>query len=69
MKFETWWDTLTPKEQNVIGLNNARFVWTAASNAFAKQCEQQAEHALQAHNPECAWRLATLGTQIASSSL
>lgn len=29
--FEAWWDTLTYKEQIVIGKNNALFVWKAAT--------------------------------------
>ena len=27
MNFDQWWDTLTIKEQTVIGKNNARFVF------------------------------------------
>lgn len=29
MTFDQWWSTLTHKEQLVIGLNNAKFVWDA----------------------------------------
>ena len=65
MNFDAWWDTLTTKEQNVIGLNNARFVWNAASLAAARACEQEAEFAVQAVNPACAWRLTNLATKLA----
>lgn len=64
MNFDAWWATLTDKEQNVIGLNNARFVWNAAALAFAKECEQQAEFALQAGNPQCSWRITVMGTKV-----
>ena len=39
MNFDQWWDTLTIKEQTVIGKNNARFVWQQACEACAKVVE------------------------------
>jgi len=63
--FNTWWATLTPKEQSVIGINNARFVWNAASLAAARECEHEAEYAMQAVNPACAWRLANIAKKLA----
>jgi hypothetical protein len=30
MDFEQWWETLTTREQNMIGVNNAEFVWGCA---------------------------------------
>ncbi len=30
MTFEQWWNTLTIKEQTLIGKNNAKFVWGQA---------------------------------------
>jgi hypothetical protein len=48
MNFDDWWATLSAKEQSVIGVNNARFVWDCARRtemplfddwpAFADQC-------------------------------
>lgn len=32
MTFDQWWATLTHKEQLVLGLNNAKFVWDAGRN-------------------------------------
>lgn len=32
MTFEEWWNTLTIKEQTLIGKNNAKFVWVQAIN-------------------------------------
>jgi hypothetical protein len=44
MKFEQWWDRLTQKEQTMIGLNNAKFVWNEAQKelklSMAKEIEQ-----------------------------
>lgn len=36
MTFDQWWATLTPKEQLLLGLNNAKFVWQQASQAQRK---------------------------------
>ena len=33
MTFDQWWATLTPKEQLLLGLNNAKFVWQQSSKA------------------------------------
>lgn len=41
MTFDQWWDTLTIKEQTVIGKNNARFVWGQACEACAQACEDE----------------------------
>lgn len=30
MNFEQWWNTLTIKEQSMIGKNNAKYVWDSA---------------------------------------
>jgi hypothetical protein len=30
MTFDEWWATLSPAEQKVLGMNNARFVWEQA---------------------------------------
>lgn len=38
MNFDQWWATLTPKEQLVLGLNNAKFVWGSAVGECAKVC-------------------------------
>jgi hypothetical protein len=40
MNFDQWWDTLTIKEQTVIGKNNARFVWGQACGACEEECKQ-----------------------------
>jgi hypothetical protein len=44
MTFEQWWDRLTQKEQTMIGLNNAKFVWNEAQKelklSMAKEIEQ-----------------------------
>ena len=39
MKFDAWWSTLTTKEQNMIGVNNARFVWSSAVDECARVAE------------------------------
>jgi hypothetical protein len=36
MNFDKWWSTITPKEQLLLGLNNAKFVWQQA-------CQSQRE--------------------------
>ena len=36
MSFDKWWSTITPKEQLLLGLNNAKFVWQQA-------CQSQRE--------------------------
>jgi hypothetical protein len=36
MSFDKWWATITPKEQLLLGLNNAKFVWQQA-------CQSQRE--------------------------
>lgn len=36
MTFEDWWATLTHKEQQMIGINNARFVWQQACEVCAQ---------------------------------
>ena len=41
MTFDQWWDTLTIKEQTVIGRNNAKFVWQQACEACAQACEDE----------------------------
>ena len=43
MTFDAWWNTLTIKEQTVLGKNNARFVWQQACEACAKVCEENAD--------------------------
>lgn len=44
MTFQQWWERLTLKEQNMIGLNNAKFVWDEAQKelkmCMAKEIEQ-----------------------------
>ncbi len=44
MTFEQWWGRLTQKEQAMIGLNNAKFVWNEAQKelklSMAKEIEQ-----------------------------
>lgn len=30
MEFENWWEQLTKREQDLIGKNNAKFVWDQA---------------------------------------
>ena len=40
MTFDQWWATLTPKEQLVLGCNNARFVWDAALDECVKMCRK-----------------------------
>lgn len=39
MTFEQWWATLSPREQNMIGVNNARFVWQQAFEVCAQIAE------------------------------
>lgn len=39
MTFDEWWGTLTTKEQNMIGVNNARFIWSSACEECAKLCQ------------------------------
>lgn len=39
MKFDDWWKMLSPKEQTVIGKNNARYIWREACEACAKLCD------------------------------
>lgn len=39
MNFDQWWATLTPAEQKLIGLNNAKFVWQSACEECAKVAE------------------------------
>ena len=36
MTFDDWWATLTPKEQQMIGVNNARFIWREACECCAQ---------------------------------
>lgn len=36
MTFDDWWATLTHKEQQMIGVNNARFVWQQACEVCAQ---------------------------------
>lgn len=36
MTFNDWWATLTPKEQQMIGVNNAKFVWREACEVCAQ---------------------------------
>jgi hypothetical protein len=44
MTFKQWWDQLTPKEQQILGKNNAEFVWKQsrrnALEDIARQIEQ-----------------------------
>lgn len=42
MKFDDWWKMLSPKEQTVIGKNNARYIWREACEACAKLCDDAA---------------------------
>ena len=39
MTFDDWWATLTQKEQQMIGVNNARFVWQQACEVCAQIAE------------------------------
>jgi hypothetical protein len=45
MTFDEWWATLTPAEHKLIGENNAKFVWDAATThereACAKVCQDE----------------------------
>lgn len=34
MEFEKWWASLSKREHDLIGLNNARFVWESAQQAL-----------------------------------
>lgn len=43
MNFEQWWNTLTIKEQSLIGKNNAQYVWESACEECAKVCEEFGE--------------------------
>ena len=36
MKFDDWWETLTIKEQTVIGKNNAKYVWECSASEERK---------------------------------
>lgn len=44
MTFDTWWDSLSTREQNMIGLHTAKFIWGDASQAQreidAELCEK-----------------------------
>ena len=40
MTFDQWWATLSPKEHSLIGVNNARFVWSQACEACAQIAEK-----------------------------
>lgn len=31
--FQTWWDSLSPAEHKLIGVNTAKYVWTCAWHA------------------------------------
>lgn len=44
MNFEDWWNTLTIKEQTLIGKNNAKFVWSAACEECALFCEDDGNY-------------------------
>lgn len=35
MEFDKWWETLTTKEQFLLGKHNARFVWNQACESCA----------------------------------
>lgn len=42
MTFDQWWATLTPKEQLVLGRNNAQFVWNCALDSCASILDKNA---------------------------
>jgi hypothetical protein len=37
MTFDTWWASLTNREKDLIGVNNARFVWESAQQALRNE--------------------------------
>lgn len=39
MNFEQWWNTLTIKEQTLIGKNNAKFVWDSCVKNMKKETQ------------------------------
>ena len=41
--FEQWWGGLTVKEQDMIGLNNAKFVWGEAQKRLKEQMAKEIE--------------------------
>lgn len=46
MTFEEWWASLTEKEQRVIGINNAKFVWQKACEACAEKIKKTEKDAM-----------------------
>lgn len=42
--FEQWWNTLTIKEQTMIGKNNAKFVWQQACDACISICNDNIKY-------------------------
>ena len=46
MNFHEWWATLSPKEQLILGTNNARFVWQQAREACAKDIFEMCKEGL-----------------------
>lgn len=43
MTFDQWWNTLGHKEQLLIGLHNARYVWKSACESCQEICKKEAE--------------------------
>lgn len=41
MTFDEWWATLTPAEHKLIGENNAKFVWDAATTHEREACAKR----------------------------
>ena len=41
--FEQWWGGLTVREQDMIGLNNAKFVWSQAQKTLKEQMAKEIE--------------------------
>jgi hypothetical protein len=45
MTFDQWWNLLTTREQNMIGKNNAKFVWEEAAAAEREACAKKCDDA------------------------
>lgn len=44
MTFNEWWETLTYREQNLIGVTNARFVWESAQQDLRNEISKAFEN-------------------------
>jgi hypothetical protein len=43
MSFEQWWELLTLKEQQLLGKNNAEFVWKESKRSALEDIARQME--------------------------